>query len=69
MAFYISQPPSQRLPFHPHAGMATHYLRRALRGTGDSDFRSLLKEALKSTQHAALPATLLASVADTKRAH
>ena len=36
-----------------HLRMASHYLRAALRGTGESDFRSLLNEALRSTRGAA----------------
>eukprot|EP00966_Prymnesium_polylepis_P277203 6404771-Prymnesium_polylepis.1 len=36
-----------------HMGMATSFLRAALKGTGDSDFRSLLDEALRSTRAAA----------------
>ena len=37
-----------------HMGMATNYLRAALKGTGESDFRSLLDEALKSTRATAV---------------
>ncbi|KAL3926487.1 MAG: hypothetical protein SGPRY_003273 [Prymnesium sp.] len=33
-----------------HLRMATSYLRRALKGTGDSDFRSMLDEGLRSTR-------------------
>ena len=36
-----------------HLGVATHYLRRALTGTGGSDFRSLLDEGVRSTRRAA----------------
>uniref|UniRef100_A0A7S3FF97 Uncharacterized protein n=1 Tax=Haptolina ericina TaxID=156174 RepID=A0A7S3FF97_9EUKA len=36
-----------------HLGMATNFLRAALKGTGDSDFRALLNDALKSTRSAA----------------
>ena len=35
-----------------HLGVATHYLRRALTGTGVSDFRSLLDEGVRSTRRA-----------------
>lgn len=33
-----------------HLGIATHYLRRSLKGTGGSDFRSMLDEGLRSTR-------------------
>ena len=33
-----------------HLGMATKYLRRTDKGTGASDFRSMLKEAVESTR-------------------
>ena len=36
-----------------HMGIATHFLRRALKGTGGSDFRSLLREGLASTRDVA----------------
>ena len=36
-----------------HLGIATHYLRKALKGTGGSDFRALLDEGLASTREAA----------------
>ena len=36
-----------------HLGFATHYLKAALKGTGGSDFRSLLDEGLVSTREAA----------------
>ena len=36
-----------------HLGIATHYLRRALKGTGGSDFRSLLDEGVQSTRRCA----------------
>ena len=35
-----------------HLGVATHYLRKALKGTGGSDFRSLLNEGVASTRNA-----------------
>jgi hypothetical protein len=36
-----------------HLGIATHYLRRALKGTGGSDFRSMLDEGVRSTRRSA----------------
>lgn len=39
-----------------HLGIATYYLQRALKGTGGSDFRTLLDEGLASTREAAAAA-------------
>ena len=35
-----------------HLGIATHFLRRALKGTGGSDFRAMLDEGVSSTRMA-----------------
>lgn len=37
-----------------HMGIATNYLRKALKGTGGSDFRALLDEGLRSTRATAV---------------
>ena len=40
-----------------HLGIATHYLKRSLKGTGGSDFRAMLDEGLRSTRASAVNAT------------
>lgn len=38
-----------------HLGIATHFLKRALTGTGETDFRAMLDEGICSTRAASMP--------------
>ena len=38
-----------------HFAIATHFLKRSLKGTGGSDFRAMLSEGLTSTKGSAVP--------------